>query len=152
MGYIYNFLACRGSRLPLAKRLFYFSLFTLSLFTTPALAQVIEDGQAFYVYRNDGDFNGFFYDEVIRMGYSKIDFNGFQHDHYVVQEIVTADSIYRIPISAIDSIGFVTPETVYKKDVAHTTTSKLWDYVIGSDSVTMMRLASNTPKATASAT
>ena len=47
MGYIYNFLACRGSRLPLAKRLFYFSLFTLSFFTSPALAQ-IEDGKAFY--------------------------------------------------------------------------------------------------------
>jgi len=104
MGYIYNFLACRGSRLPLAKRLFYFSLFTLSFFTSPVLAQ-----DAFYIYRNDGDFDGFFYDEVVRMGYSKIDFNGFQHDHYVVQEVETKDSLYRIPLACIDSIGFVQP-------------------------------------------
>ena len=104
MGYIYNFLACRGSRLPLAKRLFYFSLFTLSFFTSPVLAQ-----DAFYIYRNDGDFDGFFSDEVVRMGYSKIVFNGFEHDHYVVQEVETKDSLYRIPLACIDSIGFVQP-------------------------------------------
>ena len=27
---------------------------------------------AFYVYRNDGDFNGFFYDEVVRMFEDKV--------------------------------------------------------------------------------
>ena len=101
---------------------------------------------ALYIYRNDGGFHGFFYGDIERFDYSCIDTLGVEHEDYVVQEVVTVDSIYRIPISAIDSIGFVTPETVYKKDVAHTTTSKLWDYVIGSDSVTMMRLASNTPK------
>ena len=112
MGYIYNFLACRGSRLPLAKRLFYFSLFTLSFFTSPVLAQ-----DAFYIYRNDGDFDGFFYDEVIRMGYSKIDFNGFEHDQYVVQEVETKDSLYRIPLAVIDSIGFQQPEIIFNERV-----------------------------------
>lgn len=71
----------------------------------PVMAQ-----DAFYVYRNDGDFNGFFYDEVIRMGYSKIDPQGIEHEEYVIQEIETADSLYRIPICAIDSIGFQQPE------------------------------------------
>jgi len=66
--------------------------------------------EAFYVYRNDGDFNGFFYDQVIRMGYSKVDLDSVEHDIYVIQEIETADSLYRIPLAAIDSIGFVQPE------------------------------------------
>ena len=65
---------------------------------------------AFYIYRNDGDFDGFFYDEVIRMGYSKFDLDSVEYDAYVVQEIETADSLYRIPLCAIDSIGFQQPE------------------------------------------
>lgn len=65
---------------------------------------------AFYIYRNDGDFNGFFFDEVISMSYSKIDPQGVEHEEYVIQEIETADSIYRIPLCAIDSIGFQQPE------------------------------------------
>ena len=125
MGYIYNFLACRGSRLPLAKRLFYFSLFTLSFFTTPVLAQ-----DAFYIYRNDGDFDGFFYDEVVRMGYSKIDFNGFEHDHYVVQEIETADSLYRIPLAVIDSIGFQQPEIKLNPNLRDFHDDGLLDYIV----------------------
>ena len=62
------------------KGVICFSLFTLSLFTTPAVAQ-----DAFYIYRNDGDFDGFFYDNVIRMGYSKIDPQGVEHEEYVIQ-------------------------------------------------------------------
>jgi hypothetical protein len=83
------------------KSVFYFSLFTLSFFTSSAQAQ-----DAFYIYRNDGDFNGFFFDQVKRMGYSKVDFEGVEHDVYVVQEIETEDTLYRIPLAAIDSIGF----------------------------------------------
>lgn len=30
-----------------------------------------DENAAFYIYRNDGDFDGFFFDEVVRMGYSK---------------------------------------------------------------------------------
>ncbi|MBP3227379.1 MAG: hypothetical protein J6M53_01195 [Bacteroidaceae bacterium] len=65
---------------------------------------------AFYVYRNDGDFNGFFFDQVVRMGYSKVDLDSVEHDVYVIQEIETTDSLYRIPLAAIDSIGFQQPE------------------------------------------
>ena len=72
--------------------------------------QTLQAQEAFYIYRNDGDFNGFFYDEVKSMGYSKFDLDGIEHDVYVVQEIETEDSIYRIPLSAIDSIGFQQPE------------------------------------------
>lgn len=79
----------------------------------PMKAQVaVEDGEAFYVYRNDGDFNGFFYDDVIEMRQSRFDQDSVEYDSYVMQEIVTADSIYRIPLCAIDSISFVQPEII----------------------------------------
>ncbi len=80
-----------------------------------AWTQIIAPAQAqdaFYVYRNDGDFNGFFYSEVVRMGYSKFDLDNIEHDVYVMQEIETTDSLYRIPLAAIDSIGFQQPEII----------------------------------------
>lgn len=79
---------------------------------TQAVAQAVEDGEAFYIYRNDGDFNGFFYDEVQDMRYSKLDLDSIEHNEYVVHEVVTADSVYRIPLCAIDSIGFVQPKII----------------------------------------
>ena len=73
-------------------------------------AQQLQAQDAFYIYRNDGNFDGFFYDEIVRMNYSKIDLEGEEHDVYVIQEIETNDSLYRIPLAAIDSIGFQQPE------------------------------------------
>ncbi len=109
-----------------------------------AQAQAVQD--ALYIYRNDGGFNAFFFDDIERFEYSNIDTTGVAHDEMVVQEVYALDSLFRIPLSAIDSIGFVTPETVYKKDVAHTTESEMWNYVIGSDSATVLLLAGNTPE------
>ena len=65
---------------------------------------------AFYIYQNDGHFDGFFYDEVEKITYSRVDTAGIEWDDFVSQEIVTADSTYRIMLSAIDSVGFVQPE------------------------------------------
>ena len=110
-----------------------------------ASAQQTQD--ALYIYRNDGGFNGFFFSDIERIEYSKVDTLGVEQDDYVVQEVYALDTLYRIPLNAIDSVTFVTPETIYKKDVVHTTESDLWNYVIGSDSVTMLILASNTPAA-----
>lgn len=85
-----------------------------------AMAQMaIEDGEAFYIYRNDGDFDGFFYDDVQEMRYSKIGIDSLEYDDFVVQEVVTADSIYRIPLCAIDSIGFVQPDIVFNPRLKH---------------------------------
>ena len=92
-------------------------------------AQEIEDGEAFYVYRNDGDFNAFFYDQVIRMGYSKFDLDSVEYDVYVVQEIETEDSLYRIPLSAIDSIGFQQPEIRFNPKVKFIDGSPLLKYI-----------------------
>ncbi|MBQ7634942.1 MAG: hypothetical protein IJS89_05150 [Bacteroidaceae bacterium] len=85
--------------------------------------------EAFYIYRNDGDFDGFFFDEVQRMGVSKFDLDSVEHDTYVVQDIVTADSTYRIPLAAIDSVGFQQPDIIYNPDVRHMDELGMTDYV-----------------------
>lgn len=124
------------------RRIFFI---LLSLFTLlPLSAQQTQD--ALYIFRNDGKFNGFFYDDIEKIEFSRIDTLGVEHQDYVVQEVYALDSIFRIPINAIDSVSFVTPETVYKKDVINTT-SDLWNYVIGSDSVSWILLSPQTPAA-----
>ena len=84
--------------------------YVIALILVMMSAQQLLAQEAFYIYRNDSDFNGFFYDQVKRMGFSKVDNDGLEHDVYVVQEIETEDSLYRIPLAAIDSIGFQQPE------------------------------------------
>ena len=109
----------------------------------PAEAQQKQD--ALYVFRNDGKFNAFYYADIDHIEYSKVDTLGKEQSDYVVQEIYALDTIVRIPISAIDSVAFVTPETVYKADMAATAKSDLWKHVIGSDSISTLLLSSSTP-------
>lgn len=73
--------------------------------------------EAFFIYRNDKQFNVFFFENVDSIKYSYYDEDNTISTDFACQEIFTPDSIYRIPLSAIDSIGFITPETVFKKDV-----------------------------------
>ena len=95
-------------------------LFNLSFSSVNYLAaQVVEDGEAFYIYRNDGDFDGFFYDEVSEMRYSKVGVDNQEYNDYVTYEVVTADSTFRIPLAAIDSIGFVQPEFKFGPRTRH---------------------------------
>ena len=108
----------------------------------PANAQQVQD--ALYIFRNDGGFNAFFYADIDRIEYSKIDTLGVEQDDYVVQEVYALDSCFRIPISAIDSVAFVTPKTVYKADVVQYD-KNIADYIVASDSVNWFRLATNTP-------
>lgn len=84
------------------RSILVFVLGTLSLCT---FAQ-----EAFYIYRNDGDFNGFFYDEVQEMRYSKVGVDTIEYDQWVTYEVVLADTTYRIPLAAIDSVSFIQPE------------------------------------------
>lgn len=74
-------------------------------------------GEAFFIYRNDGHFNGFFRDEVDSIGFSHYDDNGLRYNKIAVQVIYTPDSIYRIPLALIDSVSFVQPEIIYKPGV-----------------------------------
>ena len=91
------------------KSILTFVLCTLSLCTFSQ--------EAFYIYRNDGDFNGFFYDEVQEMRYSKLALDFTEHEQYVTYEVVLADTIYRIPLATIDSIGFQQPEIKFNPKV-----------------------------------
>ena len=79
----------------------------------PQPVQTQNAREAFYVYQNDGHFDGFFYDEVQKIAFSEVDTFGIAHEGIVSQEIVTADSTYRFMLTAIDSIGFVQPDIVY---------------------------------------
>lgn len=101
---------------------------------------------ALYIYRNDGKFHGFFFDDIERFAYSKVDTLGVEHDEYVVQEVYALGSVYRIPVSAIDSIAFVTPETQYKSDVIKVDPT-IANYITASDSLTWIRLSSSVPAA-----
>lgn len=108
----------------------------------PVQAQAAQD--ALYIFRNDGKFNAFFFGDIKRIEYSKTDTLGVEQPDYVVQEVYALDTLFRIPISAIDSVAFVTPETQYKADVFRPDKS-IADYIVASDSVVWIRLASNTP-------
>ena len=126
------------------KSALYLLTALLSLFCVQtSMAQAVQD--ALYVYRNDGFFNGFFYADIDHIEYSKVDTFGVEQDQYVVQEVYTRDSLIRIPISAIDSVAFVTPETKYKSDVKFTTGNEIWNYVISSDSIRTLALDPKTP-------
>jgi hypothetical protein len=80
----------------------------LAAVTLSGMAQTI--GEAFYIYRNDGQFNAFFRDEVDSIAYSNFDADSVFYDEVVMQVVYTADSIYRIPLASVDSVAFVTPE------------------------------------------
>lgn len=86
--------------------------------------------EAFYIYRNDGDFNGFFYDEVVEMRYSKLALDSTEREQYVTYEVVLADTTYRIPLAAIDSIGFQQPEIKFNPRVKWMEQEGLCPYVI----------------------
>ena len=114
------------------KRLYLILL--LAVVTLSGMAQTI--GEAFYIYRNDGQFNAFFRDEVDSIAYSHYDVDSVYYDENVTQLVYTADSLYRIPLAAIDSVGFVQPETVYKEDVVQLS-GNLFDYLISADGLTL---------------
>ena len=108
----------------------------------PASAQQTQD--ALYIFRNDGGFNAFFYADIDRIEYSKIDTLGVEQSDYVVQEVYALDSCFRIPVSAIDSVAFVTPENKYRNDVT-IYEEKITNYIVASDTLNWFRLATNTP-------
>ena len=115
----------------------YISLFTLLIsYTMPSNAQ-----QAFYIYRNDGGINTFITTEIDSMTYSRLDLDSVAHDEYVIHEVYTPDSIYRIPIELIDSVGFVTPATVYQPGV-RVLEGGMRNYIISRNELTLLFLSS----------
>ncbi len=106
----------------------------LAAVTLSGMAQTI--GEAFYIYRNDGQFNAFFRDEILSIEYSNYDVDSVYYDEIVTQVVNTADSVYKIPLAAIDSVAFVTPETKYKED-AVVLSGNLFDYLVSADKLTL---------------
>lgn len=113
------------------------------LMVAACLCGAMAQNDAMFVYRNDGQINAFLKADVDSMRYSHIGLDSLYHGEYVVQEVWTPDSIYRIPLAAIDSVSFVTPPTVYKTDVTRLD-GTLLDYVVGCDSLTL-KLKTDTP-------
>lgn len=117
-------------------------LLVLPLAVLPVVAQSSTD--AFYIYQNDGHFDGFFYDQVQKISYSRIDTAGVEWDDFVAQEIVTADSTYLIMLSAIDSVSFVQPEIRFNPQMRMLDQDGTAQYVIRADGM-MLVLKGNTP-------
>lgn len=66
-----------------------------------------EKQKAIYIYRNDGCFNAFIQSSIKSLKHSLAD----------TLQVATADSTYKIPIAAVDSIGLHAFPTVYNKKV-----------------------------------
>lgn len=71
---------------------------------------------AFYIYRNDGQFNAFLNEDVDSILCSKVDMDGRICTDFVTQEVWTGDSVCRIPLTAIDSVAFDVNRIVTSKD------------------------------------
>ena len=78
---------------------------------------------AMYVYRNDGEFNAFLKADIDSIVQSHYDVDSIYHADWQMQVVYTADSIYKIPLAAIDSVSFVQPETILNDKVFELTSA-----------------------------
>lgn len=106
-----------------------------------SMAQTV--GDAFYIYRNDGQFNAFFRDEVKSIEYSYYDADSTKYNEIVTQVITTEDSVYMIPLAVIDSVSFVQPIPILKDDAIEINESFV-KHIVSVDSTTI-KLEKNTP-------
>lgn len=97
-----------------------------------------------YIYRNDDHFHGFADDEVDSIKFSRIDADGIEHVDYVTQVVYTPDSIYRIPLAAIDSVVCEQPKMELQKDVVMLTEEQR-SFVVRADSTTIL-FRNDTPR------
>lgn len=80
----------------------YLFSFLLAVFSQLALAENI-----LIVYLQDGSIKAFMEHEVDSIVYSKMGVDGTYYESMVTQEVWTTDSVYRIPIASVDSLGHV---------------------------------------------
>ena len=100
---------------------------------------------AMYIYRNDGQFNAFLDRNIDSVVYSCEDTAGVIHPSPVTQLVYTPDSLYRIPLSAIDSVALTNrPTPELKSDVYHLTSEHL-PYLTSVDRLTLT-FAASTPQ------
>lgn len=98
------------------------------------------------IYRNDGTVNVFLKEEIDSIKTSQLGTDSITiHDSdYIVQEIYTQDSIYRIPLADIDSISSTLPESKLNKNVI-TFDNGISPYVMATQALSFT-LSSKTPK------
>ena len=92
-------------------------LFFLLAMACPFVSVSAQTYEAVYVYMNDGGLNAFLKSDLDSIRFSTCDVDGMEHATWQTQEFYTADSIYRIPISKIDSVRMVTPEPVLAQEI-----------------------------------
>ena len=92
-------------------------LLSMTLAFTAMVGFAQNVGDAIYFYRNDGDFNAFIRTDIDSITYSNYDIDSVYYDDIMTQVIYTADSIYRIPLVAVDSVSFVNPQVIFQPDV-----------------------------------
>ena len=109
----------------------------LALISMTAGAQTV--GEAFYIYQNNGNFNAFMKSEVDSITYSNIGVDSVECSDIVTQLVYTKDSVYKISLSNIDSVAFVTPQTIVNKDV-FPLTSAHDPYIIKGDTISFSML------------
>ena len=109
--------------------------FILVLTAITGAAQTV--GDAIYFYRNDGGFNAFFRADIDSITFSTIEGDSTNIDGIMVQTIHTPDSAYEIPLSVIDSVSFVNPETILQPDVVRMDESML-SYLQAVDGMTLV--------------
>lgn len=90
-----------------------------------------------YIYRNDDHFNGFADSEVDSIKFSRIDIDGIEHADFVTQEIYTPDSIYRIPLAAVDSVVCQQPPIELQDDVVQLSEDQC-GFVLRADSTSIL--------------
>ena len=93
-------------------------LFFLLTMACPFVSVSAQTYEAVYVYRNDGGLNAFLKSDLDSIRFSTYDVDGMEHATWQTQEFYTPDSVYRIPISNIDSVRMVTPDPVLAQGVS----------------------------------
>ena len=99
--------------------------------------------ESVYVYRNDGGFDAFFRADIDSITYSHIGADSMYHADWQMQLVHTPDSVYRIPLSAIDSVSLVAPEPVLNADVFRLTAAHD-PYLLNADTLSFV-LKAGTP-------
>lgn len=89
-----------------------------------------------YIYRNDGDFNAFHSSDIDSITYTLLEDYDVDVSNCIVQNIWTKDSLYKIPVSSIDSVSFVPPQNILRAN-AICIDSLLMPYVEAYDTITL---------------
>ena len=108
------------------------TIWAMFMMAKPATAQDV-----FYVYRNDHCINTFFTEDIDSIVYSNFDTDSVWHNDVVTQVIYESDTLYRIPLEVIDSVGFRTPQTEYQPGTV-VLEGEIRKYILSRDSLTLV--------------